>query len=472
MTRTAYEKPTILRHTAGLANKFGQGPSRKSLERIDGVRVSDLMEAHGSPLFIFSEDRLRHNYREAHRAFALRYPKVQFCWSYKTNYLDAICQVFHQEGAWAEVVSEFEYQMARRLGVPGHQILFNGPLKPTGPLREAITEGAHIHIDNHEELYRVEQIAKELGRVVPVTLRLNMDTGIHPRWSRFGFNLENGEAIDAVRRLHAGGALTLEGLHSHIGTFVLAPSAYGQAAAKLAAFAREVRAETGMVVRTLDVGGGFASRATLHSQYSPGDDTTPPVDDYAEAITSALLSAGFPQNELPTLILETGRALVDDAGSLATSVVANKRLENGTRSIVVDAGVNVLFTSFWYRHDVLPVRDRGGMLEDTVVYGPLCMNIDVVRPSVLLPPLDVGDALVVRPVGAYNVTQSMQFIRLRPAMVMIGMNQEVDVIRIAETVDDLKLNERLPERLRSSRSASKRESETAAPLATLRAVAD
>ncbi len=455
MSRLPYVKPTILQHVNSLANKFGRGPSRRSLERIDGVAVAELIERFGSPLFVFSEHRLRQRYQEAYRAFSLRYPRVQLAWSYKTNYLDAVCRVFHEEGAWAEVVSEIEYAMARANGIPPEHILFNGPYKPPAALREALLEGARVHIDHYDELYAVEQIAREAGQRLGVTLRVNMDTGIQPRWDRFGFNLDSGEAMDAIRRLHAGGHLELHGLHAHIGTFVLDPQAHGRAAAKLGALALQVRAELGVPVRYLDLGGGFASRATLHAQYAPGRDATPPIEDYAESITSALLSVGFAEGELPLLMLETGRALVDEAGFMVTRVVGNKRLANGGRAVIIDAGLNVLFTSLWYRHEVLPVVDRGGMLEDAVVYGPLCMNIDVVRPSVSLPPLEVGDALVVRPVGAYNLTQSMQFIRLRPAAVLIGADGSVEVIRRAEELDDVKRAERLPA-WRSSPSISRR----------------
>ena len=448
MTRMPYEKPTILRHQGGLANKHGRGPSRRSLSRIDGVRVEELVAKYGSPLYVFSEHSLRRAYRDTLRAFSLRYPKVQLAWSYKTNYLDAVCRVFHQEGAWAEVVSEMEYEMARRLGVPGHQILFNGPYKPVPALRTAIEEGARLHLDHWDELWAVEKLAIEMNRKVNVAIRVNMDTGIYPRWDRFGFNLDSGEALDAIRRMHAGGHLVLDGLHAHIGTYVMTTEAYGKAASRLAELALLVKRDMGLRVTSIDLGGGFASRSTLHAQYAPGVDSSPPVDQYAEAIASALLGAGFPPDELPTLMLETGRALVDESGFMITSVVGTKRLANGARSVIIDAGVNVLFTSFWYRHDILPVHDRGGMLEDAVVYGPLCMNIDVVHPSTLLPPVDPGDLLVIRPVGAYNVTQSMQFIRLRPAIVMVGEDQQVDLIRAAETVDDIKRNELVPARLR------------------------
>jgi diaminopimelate decarboxylase len=147
-------------------------------------------------------------------------------------------------------------------------------------------------------------------------------------------------------------------------------------------------------------------------------------------------------------VLETGRALVDDSGYLVSSVAATKRLPDGRRGLVLDAGVNLLFTAFWYKHDVLPAQEFSGTLEPTVMYGPLCMNIDVLRDTVQFPPLSVGERVVFRNVGAYNVTQWMQFITLRPAVVMIGQDGRVSTIRRAETVEDLRSLEVVPEWLR------------------------
>ena len=450
MKKSTYEKPSIFPHVAELANKFGRGSTRNTLTRIDNVAVTDLIDQFGSPLFVFSEQRLRQRFQEAHRVFSTRYPKVKFAWSYKTNYLDAVCRIFHHLGAHAEVVSEMEYEMARRLGVPADKIFFNGPYKPESALRQAFQDGAHVHIDHYDELYLAENIAGELGRELEVSIRVNMDAGTHTRWDRFGFNYENGEAMNAVRRINAGGKLVLAGLHSHIGTFILDSAAYGRATTKLAAMAREISRESGRPVKYLDLGGGFASRATLHEQYGTGQDCSPSLEEYADSITRAILEAGFSNEELPALVLESGRSLVDDAGFMLTRVIGNKRLVDGTRAVVVDAGVNVLFTSFWYRHDVKVVKDRGGLQENAVLYGPLCMNIDVVRPSVLLPPVEIGDPLVISPVGAYNVTQWLQFIRLRPPVVLIGPEGQCDVIRKAETVDTVKGPERLPDRLNGS----------------------
>ncbi len=442
--REAYDSPTIISHLPGLANKFGRSHNHNFMPEIDGVNVKALMAEYGSPLFIFSERTLRRTIREARRAFEVRYPKVRFAWSYKTNYLDAICRIFHDEGSWAEVVSEYEYEMARRLNIPGEHIIFNGPYKSREALRKAISEGATIHLDSHDEMYVCEQVAEELGRVVEVGMRLNMDTGTYPAWSRFGFNLDNGEAWGALQRIKMGGKLKVKGIHSHLGTFILDPTVYRRAVEKLADFAKKA-AELDFEVEYIDVGGGFASKNTLHEQYAPGDEANPTFDDYAEMVTSALLDANFPGDNPPTLVLETGRALVDECGFLATSCVANKRLPSGLKTTVVDAGVNVMFTSFWYKHKVTPVDDYRGTLEETVLYGPLCMNIDVLRPSVLLPPLSPGDAVVIHPVGAYNVTQWMQFIRMRPAIVLIGEDGKVCKVRDAETIDAVKSHEHMPE---------------------------
>ena len=115
---------------------------------------------------------------------------------------------------------------------------------------------------------------------------------------------------------------------------------------------------------------------------------------------------------------------------------------------MIDAGVNLLFTAWWYRLNISPARSVDSFVEDTTVYGPLCMNIDCVRESVPLPDLRPGDRLAVHPVGAYTFTQSMQFIRLRPACVIIGERGQPELIRRAEVLEDLTGPEVMPERLK------------------------
>jgi diaminopimelate decarboxylase len=443
-----YEKPVINKLVSGRMNKFGYNPAyaRKVCERIAGVSIADLVSAHGSPLYVYDEQNIRRKYRAMYSAFSSRYPNVTFGWSYKTNYLGAICAIMHQEGAIAEVVSKMEYQKARAAGIPGEQIMFNGPNKGAEALEVAVNEGAMINVDNLDELSDLEAIADKLDRKIQVGIRLNLDAGIYPLWSRFGFNLESGQAMEAVKRMARGGRLELQGIHCHIGTYITDPAAYAKQIAKMIAFGYECEDQFGFSMTYLDIGGGFPSRSQLRGSYLPAEIAVPSIDEYAEAIGEALGKHLRP-GDFPQLYLESGRALIDEAGYLITSICAVKRLPDGTRSYVVDAGVNLLYTATWYKFDIKTDREVSGINERAIIYGPLCMNIDVVDEGVMLPPLTRGTRLILHPVGAYNNTQWMQFIEYRPACVMVGEEGVVDVIREAEDLSDIVRREKIPERL-------------------------
>lgn len=444
-----YEKPVFIKLESGFMNKFGSSPyyARKIRKDIDGVSIDQLVSQFGSPLFVYSEATLRRRYREMFTAFNTRYPHVTFGWSYKTNYLQAICAIMHQEGSIAEVVSEMEYDKARRLGVEGKDIIFNGPFKSPSALQKALSEGAMVNLDHFDEIYDIERVADAWGKPVKIGIRLNMDTGIHPQWSRFGLNLDSGQAMDAVKRIASGGKIAINGLHCHIGTYILDPSAYAREVEKMVCFAYELEDQFGFKIEYLDIGGGFPSKSRLKGMYLPPEVAISPIDDYAERITDALYRHLRP-GDFPRLFLESGRWLIDEAGYLITSVVATKRLPDGRRSYVADAGVNLLYTSYWYKYTIELDREIQGVNEPAVIYGPLCMNIDIIDEGSLLPPLDRGTRLIFSPVGAYNVTQWMQFIEYRPNVVLIGDAGQVDVIREKEDLNDIDQRERLPERLK------------------------
>jgi len=274
-----------------------------------------------------------------------------------------------------------------------------------------------------------------------------MDTGVYPMWDRFGFNYENGDAWDAINRIMINGNLELVGLHAHIGTYMMSANSYKIAAGKLADLAAGVEKKYGLNIKYIDVGGGFASQNTLKGAYYPGTDTTPSFEEYAEAISSGLLNSELDPRKLPTLILETGRALIDDAGYLLGTVIANKRLSSGNRATIVDVGVNLMFTSFWYEHEVCPAAPVSEHLEETTLYGPLCMNIDVLREAIAFPLLKKDDHFVIKRIGAYNMTQWMQFITLRPNVVLIDMDGKPQIIRNKETMINITSQEVIPDHL-------------------------
>jgi diaminopimelate decarboxylase len=417
-----------------MASKYGSPlKSQKIRSEIDGVSVNELTKEFGSPLFVFSQKQIEDTYHKFYDAFHSRYPDVQFWWSYKTNYLDAICNIFHNLGSKAEVVSEFEYQKARNLGIEGRDIIFNGPYKPKEALKIAIKEGAKIHIDHWYEINDLEEIAEELGINIPVAIRCNMNTGVYPQWSRFGFNIDNNEAYDAIKRIYEGKKLYLTGLHSHIGTFMLSANAYKEETKKLITLKNKIEEDFGYEIEYIDIGGGFASKNRLKGVYQAPEIIVPTPDEYAEAITSAIYENN--KGKLPKLYLETGRALIDEAGYLLTSVWADKLLPDGKKSYILDAGVNLLYTSFWYNFEISLDKRYEGLNEPSVLNGPLCMNIDIISENIQLPPLKRGSVLTIWPVGAYNITQSMQFIRYRPNVVLIDKDNNPKLIKKADDLD-------------------------------------
>jgi diaminopimelate decarboxylase len=431
-------------------NPLARGRHRDFLDAIDGVPVEKLVKDYGTPLFVMSENKLRTTARRMRKAFRDAYPRVEFRWSFKTNPLDALCAVLRAEGWGAEVVSSYEYKKARRMGFEGHEIVFNGPYKSRGALEQALRDGSMIQIDNWEELSEIEDLAKKIGGVHQVGVRVQMATGYSPEWTKFGFPLSNGEAEQAALRVVRNDHLRLHTLHTHLGTYILEPRAYRVATQLLLGLRESLFEEAGFLVECLNLGGGFPSDSLLHGMVGPPEQVIPPIERYAEAITDELNM--LPARKRPLLRLEAGRHLVDNAGSLLTSVVAVKSTQFAAgpprACYVVDSGVNLFYTAAWFAIQATPTRTVDSASEPAKLVGDLCMEIDVIREQVMLPRLQVRDVLTLHPVGAYNFNQSMDFIHLRPAVVMIGPGGQVEVIRRGEELEDFSKLEVVPARLR------------------------
>ncbi len=449
VTGNAYESPLIARRDLSVDKQWAGGTTIHPVtpeDAIDGVAAAAVRARFGSPLYVVSEATLRRNVRAFTAAFRARYPDTVVAYSYKTNYVSGILRVLHQEGAHAEVVSGFELELARSLGVPGRHIVYNGPHKRLDDLRRAIALGARINVDSLEELSDLQELARGAARPVKIGLRVNMRLN-DPPWDRFGFNLESGQALDACRRVHAAPGLALGGFQIHAGTYITDLDIYERAAAGLVTLAKTVAARRWGAIEYLDLGGGYASRNTPLSQLLPGDLTTPGIEQYAEAICRPLKAALRGLGHRPTLILEPGRALVDDAVTLLVSVVSVKTMLGGRKGVVVDGGVNLLPTAYYFRHAVTPATDVGGAAETADLLGPLCMQIDVLRRDVPLPAVERGAILLVRHAGAYTISNSMQFIYPRPPVVMVS-NGRLHVLRRGERGEDLVRLDEIPPHLR------------------------
>jgi len=441
-----YASPELYGLPSGSLDRAPRGERRITVQdTVAGQSAAELVERYGSPLYVIDEQALRKAYRRLIAAFREGWPDTYIGSSIKTNYLSAVQAILRSEGAWGEVVSGFEYRLCRDLGIPGEEILFNGPWKTDDDLRLAIEEGAILNLDGDDELERVICMARDLGRVVEVGLRINMQVN-YPPWDKFGFKLESGHALEAARLVSRAPELELVGLHLHVGTYIPDPGFYERAIESLITFGTRLEREFDCTIRYLDVGGGYATRNTLHDTMLPGEAITATPEEYAAAITEPLRRGARQFKQAPRLFIEPGRILVDEAATMLTTVRAVKRMSGQQKAALIDCGVHVLPTAWWYDHEIHPVVDRGGAVEDYRIVGPLCMQIDVVRKSVELPALRAGDLLVIRDVGAYNFSQSMQFIYMRPNYVLSSPNG-VHIVRELETDEYVRTPERLPAHL-------------------------
>ncbi len=434
-----YEHPMIIKIEHDCFGKVGLSYEKKIAlkKNIEECSIDDLIKKYGSPLFIFSKNDILEKIKKAKSAFS-QYEKTQFSWSYKTNYLKSICEIFHKNDFLAEVVSEFEYEKARNLGIAGKNIIFNGPLKSEQILIKAIKEKAKIHIDNWEEFLTLKKLSEESKEIVNVGIRINLNSGIYPQWSRFGLNLESGMADFLIEEIMKAKYLNLSGIHTHIGTFILEPQFYYNAAKKMTDLFLYIDKKYNHQLDYIDMGGGIPSSSHLKGIYQSPDIYLKDVDEYAQKMTAPFKE--LPKSKRPQLILENGRHFIDEAGYLSTKVCNSKIMPDGKRSYVLDAGVNLLYTSTWYTFKLFSTKEIKGLSAPSILNGPLCMNIDIIDSNISLPFIPSESNLILHPVGAYNITQSMQFIQYRPAVILVD-GDESKIIKKRETLKSVELDE-------------------------------
>ncbi|MEM3012480.1 MAG: diaminopimelate decarboxylase [Candidatus Hadarchaeales archaeon] len=415
--------------------------------RAGGLRVSELAERFGTPLFVMDEDRIRENYRRFREAFAKRWGKVVVAYAYKANSTLAVCRVLHQEGAGAEVVSEGELRAALKTGVPPERIFFNGNAKSEAEIELAVERGVKINLDSLEEIGVVGEVSRRLGKRAEVGLRVNpgIEVPTHPyiatgvRDSKFGLELETGEALEGFKRAVEEG-LRVEGVHFHLGSQLLDLQPFEEGARRVMEFVSLLKKELGLELEFLDLGGG------LGVPERPGE-RGPSPEDLASRVASVLGEYVGRGLKPFTLVLEPGRYLVSDAGLLLLRVEYVKPRKGRTTWICVDGGTNLLLRPALmgtYYHMELADRMGEEGREVVNVGGPLCQAGDVIGRERKLPSVRRGDLLVVFNAGAYTLTMANQYnSRPRAAVVMVK-GEKAEVIRKRETCEDIWRYDTLP----------------------------
>ncbi len=402
----------------------------------EDVSLSEIAARHGTPSYVYSSAALRRNFRAYVDAFAGLDPVI--CYALKANSNQAVIATFAREGAGADIVSGGELKRARAAGVPASKIVFAGVGKTAEEMRAGLEAGImQFNVESEPELRMLGEVARSLGRVAPVALRVNpdVDAKTHAKITtgkaenKFGIDIAQTDSVAALARSLPG--IALDALSVHIGSQLTDIAPFRDAFARLGVLARALNA-SGPRLKRLDFGGGIG---VVYR-----DETPPDLRAYADAVRAAV--AGLDVG----IVLEPGRHLVADAGVLLGRVV---RVKEGVakRFTIVDTAMNDLLRPTLYEAwmPILPVREpRPGanrVLMDIV--GPICETGDYLARDRDLPPLAADDLFVVGAAGAYGAAMSSTYNTRPLAAELLVRGHEIAVIRPRQDIDALIATEKL-----------------------------
>ncbi|HMQ04257.1 MAG TPA: alanine racemase [Pyrinomonadaceae bacterium] len=463
---------------------------------IDGVDAVELAREHGTPLFIYSENRIRRNVERLKKTASVIDCPLKLCYAAKAMSTLGILRAVKDAGSDIEVNSGGELWKVLKVGFSGDQINYNGNSKEIWELELAISNGVYaIQVDSLYELSLIEETAAKVGTPANVSLRLvpEIKTGTHSGLqtalvtSKFGMMPE--EAFDAFVQFKGSPHLNLNGIHLHIGSQLPESQAYVDAFRMLTDSMMRIHEATGATLQHINLGGGFpvnylrddslgsqfpTEQSTMFSaDFEPADSVGKAWEEarrFADDCGAAHLFDGL------TLLLEPGRSIIADAGVCLTTVRNSKKrpvsseqpsMDNGRSAsegsssvnnplstdtwLLTDAGFNILLsmeTYKWYYH--LISAERAGEAHETPykVAGPLCDGGDVYfdheghgrLPDHRLLPENVepGEVLALLNCGAYSLAQGMQYNgRFLPPVILTSVNGTAELIRRRETFDDL-----------------------------------
>ncbi|HHI80433.1 MAG TPA: diaminopimelate decarboxylase [Planctomycetes bacterium] len=399
----------------------------------DGVPLAALGEGLGTPLYVYSADAILERYGRLEKAFARLEPGIRY--AVKANSNRAILRLLRHRGAGFDLVSGGELERALQAGGDPSNFVFAGVGKQDWEIQKALHAQVGIfNIESEGEIDRIEFHAQKTGRKTQVALRLNpdVDARTHEYIStgkeenKFGIPLS--QASPLVDRIHRSAQLELVSYHVHLGSLLLDPGPFLEAAGRVMAFMDADEAHR-RGVRTYDTGGGFGIRGNFEEPLA--------LDELAEGFEELLLPRGL------RLLLEPGRYLVGNAGCLLTRVLERKQRKTKD-FLIVDASMSELIRPALYDavHEIVPLREGLEPLEKPVdVVGPVCESADFLGKDRKLPALERGAFLAVLTAGAYGFSMASRYnTRTLPAEVLTRGDHAL-LIRRRETLEHIFQNE-------------------------------
>lgn len=399
----------------------------------EGVALSAIAERYGTPTYVYSRAHIEAQYRSY--ADALQGTEHLVCFAVKANSNLGVLNVLARLGAGFDIVSGGELERVLAAGGRADRVVFSGVGKTREDMRRALEVGVHcFNVESTDELERLQVVAAEMGKVAPVSLRVNpdVDAGTHPyistglKENKFGIAIADAEAI-YVRAAQLPN-LEVVGVDCHIGSQLTTVEPFLDALDRLLVLVDRL-AECGIHLRHLDLGGGVGVRYR--------DEQPPLVADYIKAIRERVGERDL------ALVFEPGRYIVANAGVLLTRVEYLKHTEHKDFAII-DAAMNDLIRPALYQAwmGVSAVKPRAGEGRAYDLVGPICETGDFLGKDRVLN-LAEGDLLAVESAGAYGFVMSSNYnTRGRCAEILVDSDQAFEVRR-RETVAELYAGESL-----------------------------
>ena len=410
---------------------------------VGGVDLVGLAGEFGTPLYVYDEGELRARCAAYRANFGGR-----VAYASKAFLCTAMARLVAEEGLDLDVATGGELHVALHAGFPADRIVFHGNNKSSAELRAALAAGVgRIVVDSFDELERLEQLADD-GAAATVLVRVTPGVEAHTHEyietgtadSKFGFGLQNGDAMRAVSRVVEGGRLRFAGLHCHIGSQVFRLDSFAAATDRMVGLVHAVESELGVTVDELNLGGGLGVRYVSR-------DEGPSIAQHAAAMqemaAKALATHGV--RSRPTLILEPGRSIAGPAGLTLYTVGTVKTIPDVRTYVAVDGGMsdNLRPVTYGARYETfLPGRVGAARTLVATVAGKHCEQGDLlVRDARLPSDVAVGDILATPVTGAYAQSMASNYNKvLRSAVVFVHDGRARLVVRREEPDDLVRLD--------------------------------
>lgn len=403
---------------------------------MDFNTLDTIAQQYGTPFYLMDGDMYLKNITAFQEAFKRKYNKLIVGYSFKTNYVPTLCKIAKDAGCYAEVVSEMEYSLAKRIGFD--RIVFNGPIKKSKCLNEALTDKAIINIDSRYELDTVmEYKAEHPNDVVGIGLRLNVnltdEEGLSKvqcglRVGRFGFS---EKMLEEIIPMLCNKNIKIISLHGHTSSSDRAVANYGLITKQMLQICEKFALND---LLYFDVGGGFFGAAAKGIDVS----TKPKYGDYANCILDLCLNNKWFTQTKPTIVIEPGVSVVANVFSYVSKIFQVKEIA-GQRFLTTDGtvfDVKPTLHSNNLPHEFY-VRENGTNTYSANLVGSTCMEKDVILNNVEVPSsISYGDYVKIEGVGAYTIALSPTFINYLSPILSIKDNN-VSIIRRRQTINDV-----------------------------------